>query len=200
MRDFSAGKSLDCCSHPRSRSSSTSLSTSLSLLKSSVLSSSSQTSVGIAPSQTCTPQTSYFPNFSHCIDINDNIRIIHQELSRPKYWVSPPVSIYFQKEPVGLPTMDISMIGAAPFNFLVQKASLTKDIQIFSFLIRDIEKTLAPRFTINPAKKLPIKYYDFLKIFSHADSDKLPLHRSYNHKISLIEGKTPLWGPLYNMS
>lgn len=92
------------------------------------------------------------------------------------------------------------MIGAAPFNLLVQRASQTKDIEIFSFSIRDIEKTLASRSTTDLAKKLPSKYPDFFNVFSRADSDKLPPHRTYDHKIPLMEGKTPLWKPLYSIS
>ena len=58
------------------------------------------------------------------------------------------------------------MIGAALFNTLVQQASHTKNIEIFSISICNIKKALASKFTTNPAKKLPTKYHDFLDIFS----------------------------------
>ena len=92
------------------------------------------------------------------------------------------------------------MIGAAPFNTLVQRASHAKNMEIFSISIRDIEKILAPKSTTNPAKKLPIEYYNFLDIFFWADSDILPPHHLYNHKISLMEEKSPPWGSLYSIS
>ncbi len=96
--------------------------------------------------------------------------------------------------------MDISMIGAVPFNTLVQRASHAKNMEIFSISIRDIEKALVLRSTTNPAKKLLTEYHDFLDVFSRADSDILPPHRPYDHKIPLMDEKTPPWGLLYSMS
>ena len=96
--------------------------------------------------------------------------------------------------------MDILMIGAAPFNMLVQQASHAKNIKIFSILIRNIEKALAPKSTTDPAKKLPTEYHNFLNVFSQADSDILSPHRPYDYKIPLIEEKTLPWDPLYSMS
>ena len=90
---------------------------------------------------------------------------MNQELLRPKDWVSSTVPDS-KKEFAELPTMDISMIGAAPFNTLVQRASHAKNMEIFSISIRDIEKALAPKSTTNPAKKLPTEYHDFLNVFS----------------------------------
>ena len=95
--------------------------------------------------------------------------------------------------------MDISMIGAAPFNTLVQRVSHAKNMEIFSISIRDMKKALAPKCTTDPTKKLLTEYYNFLHVFSQADSNTLPSHSSYYHKIPLIEKKTPPWGPMYNM-
>ena len=118
---------------------------------------------------------------------------------RPEDWVLSTVSDS-KKEFAELPTMDISMIGAVPFNTLVQQASHAKNMEIFSISIHDIEKALAPKSTTDPAKKLPTEYHDFLDVFSRADSDILLPHRPYDHKIPLMEEKTPPWGPLYSMS
>jgi hypothetical protein len=41
---------------------------------------------------------------------------------------------------------------------------------------------------------------DFLDVFSLKEADKLPLHCPYNHNIRLLDGKVPLFGPLYLMS
>lgn len=92
------------------------------------------------------------------------------------------------------------MISALFFNFFMQKASWIKDIHIFNFSIYGIKKTLASKSTTNFAKKLLIKYYNFVNIFSRADSDKLSPHPSYNSKIFLIEKKTLFWRLLYSMS
>ena len=71
----------------------------------------------------------------------DSLKTINQELLRPKDWVSPTVPDS-KKEFAELPTMDILMIGAMPFNTLVQQASHAKNMEIFSISIRNIEKTL----------------------------------------------------------
>ena len=73
-------------------------------------------------------------------------------------------------------------------------------MEIFNISIHDIEKALAPKSTTDPAKKLPTEYYDFLNVFSRADLDILPPHRPYDHKIPLIEEKTPQSGFLYSIS
>ena len=98
-------------------------------------------------------------------------------------------------------TMDISMIGAAPFNHLIQQSQKNSEIQIFSVTLRDINIALAPKNHTDPATKLPIEYHDFLDVFSRTDADVLPKHRpGYDHTIELMEGKAPMWGPLYSMS
>ena len=99
--------------------------------------------------------------------------------------------------------LNVSMIGAAPFNHLVQKSQSTKDsgIQIFSVTLKDINIALNPKKHIDPATKLPAEYHDFLDVFSRSDADILSKHRpNYDHSIELMEGKTPSWGPLYSMS
>ena len=73
-------------------------------------------------------------------------------------------------------------------------------MEIFSISMRNIEKALASKFTTNPAKKLPTKYHDFVNVFFWADSDIPPAHRPYDHKIPLMEEKTPPWDSLYSMS
>ena len=83
------------------------------------------------------------------------------------------------------------MIRVAPFNTLVQRASHTKNIVIFSILICNIKKVLALKSTINSVKKLLTEYHDFLNIFSQADLDIISPHRLFNHKIPLMEKYTP---------
>ena len=120
----------------------------------------------------------------------NSLKMMNQKLSQPKNWVSTTVPD-LQKQYAELLTMDISMIGTAPFNTLVQQAFHVKNMEIFSILIYNIEKALAPKSTTDPTKKLPTEYHNFLSVFSQADSDILPPHHSYNHKIPLMEEKTP---------
>ena len=49
---------------------------------------------------------------------------------------------------------------------LIQPAFHAKYMEIFSISIRDIKKALAPKSTINLAKKLLLEYHDFLDVFS----------------------------------
>ena len=100
-------------------------------------------------------------------------------------------------------SMDISMIGAVPFNRLVQHSQSQKGsgIQIFSVTLRDINIALAPKKHTDPATKLPNEYHNFLDVFFRKDADFLPKHRpGYDHTIELMKGKAPTWGPLYSMS
>ena len=98
--------------------------------------------------------------------------------------------------------IDINMIGAAPFNHLVQKSQKDpSEVQIFSITLRDINIALAPKKHTDPATKLPSEYHDFLDVFSRTKADVLPKHRPcYDHTIELMEGKVPTWSPLYFMS
>jgi hypothetical protein len=44
------------------------------------------------------------------------------------------------------------------------------------------------------------KYYDYLKIFEKANTNKFPLHCPSNHTILLMDGFKPPFGPLYSLS
>ncbi|GAN01729.1 hypothetical protein MAM1_0011c01164 [Mucor ambiguus] len=47
---------------------------------------------------------------------------------------------------------------------------------------------------------LPPQYQDFAKVFSKIEADKLPPHRSYDHKIPLVPDAVVPYGPMYSMS
>ena len=90
--------------------------------------------------------------------------------------------------------LNISMIGATPFNHLVQKSWKDLKIQIYSVTLQDINIALASKQHINPAKKLPSKYHNFLDVFSRKDANILPKYKlGYNHAIKFIESKTSTW-------
>ena len=48
--------------------------------------------------------------------------------------------------------------------------------------------------------KLPSEYHDYLDVFDRAMTDQLPPHRLYDHKIELIDERTPPRSRLYHMS
>lgn len=151
---------------------------------------SSQTSVGADTFWSHNPRPHHSYNSCYCLDIADSLKTMNQELLQPKDWLLLTVSDLLKKF-AELPTIDTSMIGAAPFNMLVQPASHAQNMEIFSIPIYDIEKALASKSTTDLAKKLPTEYHDFLDVFSQANSDILPPHRPYDHKIPLMEEKTP---------
>lgn len=64
-----------------------------------------------------------------------------------------------------------------------------KNMEIFNILIRNIKKILTLKSTTDLAKKLSTNNNDFSMIFFRANSDILPSHRFYNHKIPLMKKK-----------
>lgn len=101
----------------------------------------------------------------------------------------------------GIPSLDVCMIGAAPFARLTDRARKTRTgYRVFAVTMKDIEKALAPKITIDPREKLPQEYHGFLDVFSKKEADKLPPHRLYDHKIQLKEGTEPPFEPLYDIS
>ena len=155
---------------------------------------------------TALPTPQYSPRSSHQLDMADCMRKMNQELTRLD---NPIVTEYTgvarnSTEDItsAAKKVNISMIGAAPFNHLVQQSQKNpSEVQIFSVTLRDINIALAPKKHTNPATKLPSEYHDFLDVFSRKDADVLPKHRPrYDYAIELMEGKIPTWGPLYSMS
>ena len=49
-------------------------------------------------------------------------------------------------------------------------------------------------------KDVPWQYRDYQSVFNGQYSDELPLHRSFDHAIDMVEGKEPPWGPIYALS
>ena len=47
---------------------------------------------------------------------------------------------------------------------------------------------------------VPEKYSEFFEVFSKKKANTLPPHRTYDHQIILKEGKSPPFGPIYNLS
>ena len=47
---------------------------------------------------------------------------------------------------------------------------------------------------------VPAEYHEFLPLFKNTIADVLPLHRPYDHKITLKEGFSPPFGLLYSLS
>ena len=49
-------------------------------------------------------------------------------------------------------------------------------------------------------QSVPPDYHEFLDVFLKSSADKLPPHRSFDHKIELEDSKSPPYGPIYGLS
>ena len=111
----------------------------------------------------------------------------------------PPVSILaiIKSEPK-VKDIDIALIGTAAYC----AAYRLKRAQVFAVSIRDIQYQAEKeaKDETNPKNVVPQKYYNFLDVFSKKDSDTLPPHRKYNHKIQLEEEQKSGYASRYKMS
>ena len=53
---------------------------------------------------------------------------------------------------------------------------------------------------VDPRLTVPREYHDYLDVFSKAKADELPPHRTFDHRIPLLENATPPFGPIYSLS
>ncbi|KAG0156085.1 hypothetical protein PDIDSM_3261 [Penicillium digitatum] len=73
---------------------------------------------------------------------------------------------------------------------------------MFAITTADIETALNPKTDTepDPVSALPEEFRDFAEVFSPKEAERLPPHRSYDHKMVLQEDKPLPFGPLYPMS
>jgi len=114
-----------------------------------------------------------------------------------------PVSTTAKKE-----SFSIRSIDAASFKTLLNR-SKKNQTEVFALFMTDINREIAYNTqcdlnalnvsSINETAqnlkdikaKLSPKYHEFLDVFDRAQSNKLPPHRFYDHKIELISDSTP---------
>ncbi len=94
--------------------------------------------------------------------------------------------------------IDIAIIGADAY----YAACHLKESQVFAISLRDnqYQAEKEAKTETNPKSVVPQEYHDFLDVFSKKDSDTLPSHQKYDHKIHLEEEQKPGYIPLYKMS
>ena len=91
---------------------------------------------------------------------------------------------------------DIAMINAAPYLRQARKS----DHVIDAIIMKDINKIFNPKKKVDSTTILPPNLQKFQNVFSQLLANNLPKHRSYDHVIPLLEGKTPGFEVLYGMS
>jgi transposase InsO family protein len=143
------------------------------------------------------------PKRTHNLDLQDRMRVMNDELSGKVKIKHTPYQKKEYREPVELPaTLEIHEISAAAFNLHLKRADNT----FFTTSLYEIDRILEERKTIavvvedEVSSQVPDCYSDFYDVFSKAESDKLPPHRSYDHKIVLEEERDLGFGPLYKMT
>ena len=94
--------------------------------------------------------------------------------------------------------IDIAMIGADAYC----AACRLKRAQVFAVSMRDIQYQAEKeaRAETDPTSVVSQEYHDFFDIFSKKNSDILPPHQKYDHKIHLEEEQKSGHAPLYKMS
>jgi hypothetical protein len=75
-----------------------------------------------------------------------------------------------------------------------------RNCQLFTVIIKDINRYLQNASPPEPRDLLPEELKNYVDVFSPKEAEKLPSHRNYDHNIRLQEGKTPPFEPLYPMS
>lgn len=128
------------------------------------------------------------------------------EIPRSFHGKPAPVSAHHdvQRRP------QISMISAPAMLTAVHHASCQ---EAGRFSIRDLDSTLRRRDATSSLsasddaptddelrQAIPAEYHKWIRVFSPREADTLPPHRPYDHKIPLLPGKQPPFGPLYPMS
>jgi len=109
-------------------------------------------------------------------------------------------------------SMNIAMIETAAYKSLVKRSNVTT----FAIIVTKIDRLLktarnkledvnlqelSHEEILKEVKaKLSSKYHDYLDVFDRAMTDQLLSHRPYDHKIELIDEKTPSRSRLYHMS
>ncbi len=108
-------------------------------------------------------------------------------------------------------------VKTAPFHALIKRSKKNR-IEVFAMSIEDIDREIvyntqcelnvldvafidASAQNLEDIKiKLSSKYQNFIDVFDRAQADKLPSHRSYDHKIELTNDVTSSRCRAYRMS
>ena len=90
--------------------------------------------------------------------------------------------------------LDLALIDGALFIRLAKSKKPKHRAGIVAILMQDIEyqlnKVMKP--LTDPKTVVPVKYHDFIDVFSKETSDKLSPHTKFDHKIKLLKDKGKL--------
>ncbi|KAG5733026.1 hypothetical protein E4T56_gene3620 [Termitomyces sp. T112] len=114
----------------------------------------------------------------------------------------PPNILWNQYK--GPRSLNIKIVGTVPYACLLQDGTPAFQLQITPALPKEhlhtgttvLESKMEEQIL---SEVVPPEYHEFADVFSEGSAKKLPLHCSYDHKIDLEEGTSPLFGKIYNM-
>ena len=89
----------------------------------------------------------------------------------------------------------IPLVDAVAFTW----ASKLADVQVFKLFVM-ITTPVNSKTTLVDISSIPAEYHESRDVFSNTCANTLPAHQSYNLKIELEEGTTPLFSLIYLLS
>src|SRR5882724_11831505 len=104
-----------------------------------------------------------------------------------------------KSSPTSQKPLRVTLINAVAYS----QASKLKGSDCFQFQISLSEVTghsMSTSETKVDMSTIPEDYHDFVDIFSKSKAGKLADHQPYNLKITLDEGTSPPYGPIYSLS
>jgi len=128
-----------------------------------------------------------------------------------------PVPAYTKGISAPLPEKQYVLISGAAFTRTSARKRQHHVVATGAFTLHELERALRLYSATDPTSRtdkipsnsdneaylrtlIPDDLQDFLWLFRKEPTDKLPPHRSYDHRIPLKDGFTPPFGPLYSMS
>ncbi|KAG5722767.1 hypothetical protein E4T56_gene7962 [Termitomyces sp. T112] len=119
--------------------------------------------------------------------------------------IRDPTAAIPSPTPIDPEALDIKIIGTIPFAHILQDGTSAFQLQIMPALSEEYlhaKTTLLEQKTEEQILHEVVSpgYHEFADIFSEGSVKELLLHHSYNYKINLEEGTSPLFGKVYNMS
>jgi hypothetical protein len=122
-----------------------------------------------------------------------------------------PQTAYVRKQWTGIPNtalatatpIDIAVIGAVGMHFNLKRPEnegFYTSLYEIDRQLDDFEHTTSTSTDQDLPDRVPSQYHEFLDVFSKQESDILPPHRAYDHKIELEGPNTLGFSPLYKMN
>jgi hypothetical protein len=130
------------------------------------------------------------PRSTHRQDINQMMKAMTQELQQEEPEPEPEPELKPQPLPKSQSTYDIAVVSAPAFRMLARRYRQ----EVFSISMKELQEHQYKKQQdqeIKPEDLLPQEYHEFLDMTTKEASDKLPPHRTYDHKIQLEENQDP---------